>query len=66
MADQQIRDKTGQLIQEGDHVYTRIRGGRHEGDVRGATSYSIYTFSLFLSLSSHLPSLLSEQLLLAL
>jgi len=29
-----IVSKNGQTIQEGDHVYTRIRGGRHEGDVR--------------------------------
>lgn len=29
-----IVSKNGETIQEGDHVYTRIRGGRHEGDVR--------------------------------
>jgi hypothetical protein len=29
-----VKDKTGQPIEVGDHVYTKIRGGRHEGDVR--------------------------------
>ncbi|OCL01345.1 hypothetical protein AOQ84DRAFT_306896 [Glonium stellatum] len=29
----QVLSKDGELIHEGDHVYTRIRGGRHEGDV---------------------------------
>ncbi|KAA8619578.1 hypothetical protein PtrSN002B_002233 [Pyrenophora tritici-repentis] len=28
-----IMSKNGETIQEGDHVYTKIRGGRHEGDV---------------------------------
>ncbi|KAK6858601.1 hypothetical protein PG995_004510 [Apiospora arundinis] len=28
-----VRDKHGEPIQEGDHVYTPIRGGRHEGEV---------------------------------
>jgi hypothetical protein len=32
MAD--IESKEGQPIHEGDHVYTKMRGGRHEGDVR--------------------------------
>jgi hypothetical protein len=35
-----VKSKNGQEIQEGDHVYTRIRGGRHEGDV----SIEPYTF----------------------
>jgi hypothetical protein len=26
-------DKHGEEIKEGDHVYTKFRGGRHEGDV---------------------------------
>lgn len=30
---EQIRDKYEEPIKEGDHVYTRIRGGRHEGEV---------------------------------
>ncbi|RYP73445.1 hypothetical protein DL771_003617 [Monosporascus sp. 5C6A] len=30
---EQVRDKNGEPIKEGDHVYTRIRGGRHEGEV---------------------------------
>lgn len=28
-----VNDKHGEPIKEGDHVYTPIRGGRHEGDV---------------------------------
>lgn len=28
-----VKDKKGEPIKEGDHVYTPIRGGRHEGDV---------------------------------
>lgn len=28
-----VKDKHGAPIQEGDHVYTRVRGGRHEGEV---------------------------------
>ncbi|CAE7192663.1 hypothetical protein CFE70_007043 [Pyrenophora teres f. teres 0-1] len=28
-----IMSKNGETIKEGDHVYTKIRGGRHEGDV---------------------------------
>lgn len=35
----QIKDKQGQPIEEGTHVYTKFRGGRHEGDVEAiATS----------------------------
>ena len=33
-ADTDVTSKNGEQIKEGDHVYTRIRGGRHEGDVR--------------------------------
>ncbi|KAK3939372.1 hypothetical protein QBC46DRAFT_315974 [Diplogelasinospora grovesii] len=33
MPDLDIKDKYGKPIKEGDHVYTRIRGGRQEGDV---------------------------------
>ncbi|KAI8630458.1 hypothetical protein F5Y19DRAFT_483800 [Xylariaceae sp. FL1651] len=29
----EIKDKYDEPIQEGDHVYTKIRGGRHEGKV---------------------------------
>ncbi|KAF1975998.1 hypothetical protein BU23DRAFT_552007 [Bimuria novae-zelandiae CBS 107.79] len=28
-----VLSKQGEPIAEGDHVYTKIRGGRHEGDV---------------------------------
>ena len=28
-----VNDKHGEPIKVGDHVYTPIRGGRHEGDV---------------------------------
>ncbi|RYP10357.1 hypothetical protein DL764_000691 [Monosporascus ibericus] len=30
---EQVRDKNSEPIKEGDHVYTRYRGGRHEGEV---------------------------------
>lgn len=33
-ANDQILSKQGEPIEKGDHVYTKIRGGRHEGDVR--------------------------------
>ncbi|KAM0544717.1 hypothetical protein ACHAPJ_011704 [Fusarium lateritium] len=29
----QVEDKNADPINKGDHVWTRIRGGRHEGDV---------------------------------
>lgn len=29
----EAKDKSGQPIHEGDHVFARSRGGRHEGDV---------------------------------
>jgi hypothetical protein len=29
----EIKDKNGEPINEGDHVFARSRGGRHEGDV---------------------------------
>ncbi|KAI9667746.1 MAG: hypothetical protein M1821_000563 [Bathelium mastoideum] len=32
MADS-VQSKEGEPIEKGDHVYTKIRGGRHEGDV---------------------------------
>jgi hypothetical protein len=28
-----IKDKNGEPIKEGDHVFARSRGGRHEGEV---------------------------------
>ncbi|KAH8742492.1 hypothetical protein F5883DRAFT_656666 [Diaporthe sp. PMI_573] len=31
--EEQVLSKQGEPIEEGDHVYTKIRGGRHEGDV---------------------------------
>jgi hypothetical protein len=43
---QEVKSKQGEPIQEGDHVYTKIRGGRHEGDV-GSISFS--SLSLLLS-----------------
>jgi hypothetical protein len=33
----EIKSKDGQPIQEGDHVYTKFRGGRREGEVSYAT-----------------------------
>ncbi|KAL1635460.1 hypothetical protein SLS58_010217 [Diplodia intermedia] len=35
---QPVKSKEGQPIDEGDHVYTRIRGGRHEGDVEAVVT----------------------------
>jgi len=29
----QVTDKNSEPIREGNHVYTRVRGGRHEGSV---------------------------------
>jgi hypothetical protein len=29
----EIKDKNEELIKEGDHVFARSRGGRHEGEV---------------------------------
>jgi hypothetical protein len=29
----EIKDKNGEPIKEGDHVFARSRGGRHEGQV---------------------------------
>jgi hypothetical protein len=29
----EVHDKHGQIISPGDHVFTKIRGGRHEGEV---------------------------------
>jgi hypothetical protein len=29
----EVLSKQGEPIEKGDHVYTKIRGGRHEGDV---------------------------------
>ncbi|KAH8422404.1 DUF2945 domain-containing protein [Aspergillus melleus] len=28
-----IKDKHGEAIHPGDHVFTKIRGGKHEGEV---------------------------------
>ncbi|KAI0895079.1 hypothetical protein F4806DRAFT_469846 [Annulohypoxylon nitens] len=33
MSSSEIKDKQGEPINEGDHVWTKIRGGRREGDV---------------------------------
>jgi hypothetical protein len=32
-SDASIMSKNGEQIEQGDHVYTKIRGGKHEGDV---------------------------------
>lgn len=34
MSNQDIHDKAGEPIREGDHVYTKSMGDRHEGDVK--------------------------------
>ncbi|EAW19427.1 DUF2945 domain-containing protein [Aspergillus fischeri NRRL 181] len=33
MSVERVKDKKGENINEGDHVYTRYRGGSHEGEV---------------------------------
>jgi hypothetical protein len=33
MSDNEITDKHGNIIHQGDYVATRIRGGTHEGNV---------------------------------
>jgi hypothetical protein len=51
----EVKDKHGGAIRPGDHVYTKIRGGRHEGEVyhsteshttgvEEATTYTDFTF----------------------
>jgi len=35
---QEVLSKQGEFIQKGDHVYTKIRSGRHEGDVSSPLS----------------------------
>ncbi|OJJ57776.1 hypothetical protein ASPSYDRAFT_47001 [Aspergillus sydowii CBS 593.65] len=34
MPTSKIQDKNGQPIQEGDYVFTRVRGGSHQGKVQ--------------------------------
>ncbi|KAK4184297.1 hypothetical protein QBC35DRAFT_417286 [Podospora australis] len=33
MPSNELKDKNGEPIHEGDHVFARSRGGRHEGEV---------------------------------
>lgn len=33
MSAERVKDKKGETINEGDYVYTRYRGGSHEGEV---------------------------------
>lgn len=33
MSSNELKDENGEPIHEGDHVFARSRGGRHEGDV---------------------------------
>lgn len=48
---QAVTSKEGQPIEEGDHVSTKIRGGRHEGDVSLQSSFSNTSFPPFFLLS---------------
>lgn len=34
MSVERVKDKNGENIQEGDIVFTKYRGGSHEGEVR--------------------------------
>jgi hypothetical protein len=33
MSAERVKDKKGETINEGDYVYTKYRGGSHEGEV---------------------------------
>lgn len=44
MEDKEVKSKQEEPINEGDHVYTRIRGGRHEGNVSSPTFLHFPTF----------------------
>ncbi|KAL4734009.1 hypothetical protein BDV11DRAFT_69480 [Aspergillus similis] len=33
MPTSEVQDKNGQTLQEGDYVFTRIRGGSHQGKI---------------------------------
>jgi hypothetical protein len=43
--EEQVLSKQGEPIEEDDHVYTKIRGGRHEGDV--STIYLVSSLGLW-------------------
>jgi hypothetical protein len=43
MSAERVKDKKGENINEGDHVYTRYRGGSHEGKV-GRYSFTLISF----------------------
>lgn len=40
-----IVDKYGNAIQEGDYVFTKIRGGSHEGKARKTQRLRLYSSS---------------------
>lgn len=42
----EVKSKGDQPIEEGDHVFTKIRGGRHEGDVSGKFYFPSFLFHL--------------------
>lgn len=56
MPAEEVLSKQGEPIEPGDHVYTKIRGGRHEGDVR----YLAFLLPLTLPLSRSYLLRLSE------
>lgn len=37
----QVEDKKGNTIQEGDTVFTKIRGGKREGEVSSLSSHEL-------------------------
>jgi hypothetical protein len=42
MPAEQVLSKQGEPIEQGDHVYTKIRGGRHEGNVRNRCKLCVF------------------------
>jgi hypothetical protein len=41
--EEEVNSKQGEPIHIGDHVYTKIRGGRHEGDVSSCFVFELVT-----------------------
>lgn len=48
MSVERVKDRKDETIQEGDHVWTRFRGGVREGEVWSESSWVYIIFSLFL------------------
>ncbi|KAL8918155.1 MAG: hypothetical protein Q9208_007507 [Pyrenodesmia sp. 3 TL-2023] len=46
---QQVEDKAGEPIKEGDEVWTKMRGGKHEGESESLISRDILNNIVFLN-----------------